>query len=95
MSANTKRRLADHGDLLMDQVEAFRDLHKGEIARLKKELRIAKAEAESLRLVATSAYLAMRSIRGLSMTPQQRDGIRGATVATARAIGIQSAADGD
>jgi hypothetical protein len=73
---------------LIAQVEAYQDLHRGEIARLKKELRVARAESESLRLVVQSAYLALSAVRGLAMTPTQRDRVRGARVATGRAMGI-------
>ena len=84
-------------DWLIEQTELMRDVHQAELARLHKELRIRDAENASQRLVLQLAHLALRGCRGLPMAPHARERVRGALVATSRALGIkdQSSADYD
>jgi len=91
MQSAKRRTNTEQADWLIDQVEVMQELHQGEIARLQKELRIAQADAAGLRLVIQSAYLALRSCKGLEMAPHTRDRVRGALVATARCLGIKPA----
>ena len=79
----------DQLDWIQDQIQLLGEVHQGELARLQKELKIAQAEADGLRLVIQSAYMALRGCKGLEMAPHQRDRVRGALVATSRALGIK------
>jgi hypothetical protein len=77
-------------DWLIEQAELMRDVHVAELARLQKELRIKDAEIASQRLVLQASHLALRGCRGLPMPPHARDRVRGALVATGRALGIKT-----
>ena len=88
------RKPVDQLDWLVEQAELLRDVHQAELARQQKETRIRDAEIANLRLVIQSAHLALRGCKGLDMPPHARDRVRGALVATARALGIREARDG-
>ena len=82
----------DQYDLLLDDIERFREVHRGQAALFEQHAADLRSENESLRVVIASSYSAVMACRGLPMTPSQRERIGGAIVSMRRAVGIKPAA---